>query len=99
MNDSDLQARAARVRLLLMDCDGVMTDGRLMIVPGPDGTMFETKGFDSHDGIALQWMNWYGIGPGAISARQSQALEDGARQVKMTYVYQGHIEKIPILEE
>jgi 3-deoxy-D-manno-octulosonate 8-phosphate phosphatase (KDO 8-P phosphatase) len=95
----DIQERAARVRLLLMDVDGVMTDGRLFNVPGPDGKMVETKGFDSQDGIALQWLTWYGIQTGAISGRVSPATEERARQVRMTHVYQGHIEKIPILEE
>jgi len=91
--------RARKVRLLVMDVDGVLTDGRLIIVPGPDGTMFETKAFDSQDGIALQWLSWHGIQTGVISGRQSPATEERARQVKMTYVYQGHIEKVPILEE
>ena len=91
--------RAARVRLLLMDVDGVLTDGSLFNVPGPDGKMVETKMFDSQDGIALQWLNWHGIQTGVISGRVSPATEERARQVKMTYVYQGHIEKIPILEE
>ena len=95
----ELRERAARVRLLLMDCDGVLTSGGLINVPGPDGKMFETKAFDSQDGIALQWLNWHGIQTGVISGRVSPALEERARQVKMTYVYQGHIEKIPILEQ
>jgi 3-deoxy-D-manno-octulosonate 8-phosphate phosphatase (KDO 8-P phosphatase) len=90
---------AARVRLLLMDCDGVLTNGSLINVPGPDGKMVETKMFDSQDGIALQWLNWNGIQTGVISGRVSAALDERARQVKMTYVYQGHIEKIPILLE
>lgn len=91
--------RAARVRLLLMDVDGVLTDGHLINVPGPDGKMVETKAFDSQDGIALQWLSWHHIATGVISGRVSPATEERARQVKMTYVYQGHIEKIPILEE
>ena len=95
----DIQARAARVRLLLMDVDGVLTDGRLINVPGPDGRMHETKMFDSQDGIALQWLNWTGIQTGVISGRVSPATVERANQVKMTYIYQGHIEKIPILEE
>jgi len=95
----DLQERAARVRLLLMDVDGVLTDGRLYYVPGPDGKMVETKAFDSQDGIALQWLTWHGIQTGVISGRVSPATEERARQVKISYVYQGHIEKIPILEE
>lgn len=91
--------RAARVRLLLMDVDGVLTDGRLYNVPGPDGKMYETKGFDSQDGIALQWLSWKNIPTGVISGRVSPATEERARQCKMKYVYQGHIEKIPILNE
>jgi 3-deoxy-D-manno-octulosonate 8-phosphate phosphatase (KDO 8-P phosphatase) len=95
----DIQTRAARIRLLLMDVDGVLTDGHLINVPAPDGGVFETKMFDSQDGIALQWLSWYKIQTGVISGRVSPATEERARQVKMTYVYQGHIEKIPILEE
>lgn len=95
----DLKQRAARIKLLLMDVDGVLTDGRLINVPAPDGSMFETKAFDSQDGIALQWLSWHGIATGVISGRISPATAERARQVKMTYVYQGHIEKIPILQD
>ena len=90
---------AARVRLLLMDVDGVLTDGHLINVPDANGNMVETKGFDSQDGIALQWLSWMGIKTGVISGRVSPATETRAKQCKMTYIYQGHIEKIPILEE
>src|SRR4030088_2070845 len=96
---ADVNQLAARVKLLLMDVDGVMTDGRLYNVPGPDGNMAETKGFDSQDGIALQWLNWKGIKTGLISGRVSPATVERAKQTKFTYVYQGHIEKIPILDE
>ena len=95
----DVNQLASRVKLLLMDVDGVMTDGRLYNVPGPDGNMAETKGFDSQDGIALQWLSWKGIKTGLISGRVSPATVERAKQTKFTYVYQGHIEKIPILEE
>jgi len=95
----ELMARAARIRMLLMDVDGVLTNAKLYNVPGPDGTVWETKGFDAQDGIALQWMSWYGIETGVISGRISPAVEERARQVKMTHVYQGHIEKVPILEQ
>src|SRR5437868_5809611 len=95
----ELKTRAGRIRLLLMDVDGVLTDGRLYNVPGIDGQMVETKGFDSQDGIALQWLSWHGIQSGVISGRISPATEARAHQVKMSYVYQGYIEKIPILEE
>jgi 3-deoxy-D-manno-octulosonate 8-phosphate phosphatase (KDO 8-P phosphatase) len=90
---------ASRIKLLLMDVDGVLTNGKLFYVPDAAGQMVETKGFDSQDGIALQWLSWKGIKTGVISGRLSPATQERARQVKMTYVYQGHIEKVPILEE
>jgi 3-deoxy-D-manno-octulosonate 8-phosphate phosphatase (KDO 8-P phosphatase) len=95
----ELSQRFARIKLLLMDVDGVLTDGRLINVPGPTGEMFETKAFDSQDGIALQWLAWSNIATGVISGRVSPATTERARQVKMRYVYQGHIEKVPILDE
>ena len=95
----DIESRAARIKLLLMDVDGVLTNGQLFNVPGPDGKMAESKFFDSQDGIALQWLSWHGIQTGVISGRVSPATEERAKQVKMTYVYQRQIEKIPILEE
>jgi 3-deoxy-D-manno-octulosonate 8-phosphate phosphatase (KDO 8-P phosphatase) len=97
--DSSVRARAARVKLLLMDVDGVLTNGKLFHFPDRDGNMIETKGFDSQDGIALQWMQWKGLRTGLISGRESPATVERARQTKIDYVYQGHIEKIPILEE
>jgi 3-deoxy-D-manno-octulosonate 8-phosphate phosphatase (KDO 8-P phosphatase) len=90
---------AAKVRLLLMDVDGVLTDGKLYSVPGPHEQMVETKGFNAQDGISLQWLSWKGLKTGVISGRDSPATETRAKQCKMTYIYQGHIEKIPILEE
>ena len=96
---ADINQLASRVKLLLMDVDGVMTDGRLYNVPDAAGNMVETKGFDSQDGIALQWLSWKGIRTGLISGRVSPATIERAKQTKFTYVYQGHIEKIPILEE
>jgi 3-deoxy-D-manno-octulosonate 8-phosphate phosphatase (KDO 8-P phosphatase) len=97
--NGDVTERASKIRLLLMDVDGVLTDGKLYNVPAPDGSMAETKGFDSQDGIALQWLNRAGIAGGVISGRVSPATTERAKQVKFKYVYQGHTEKIPILQE
>ncbi len=96
---ADITQLASRIRLLLMDVDGVLTDGKLYNVPGPDGRMAETKGFDSQDGIGLQWLARVGIQTGLISGRDSPATAERARQCKFKYVYQGHIEKIPIIHE
>jgi 3-deoxy-D-manno-octulosonate 8-phosphate phosphatase (KDO 8-P phosphatase) len=107
VSEAELLVRAAKIQLLLMDVDGVLTDGKINFAPSPVGDaaggstsgMVETKAFDAQDGIALRWLSWYGIKTGVISGRDSAATVERARQVSMTYVYQGHIEKIPILEE
>ena len=95
----DLQSRAAAVQMLLMDVDGVLTSGHLYLVPDGNGGMAETKGFDSQDGIALRWLTWYGYKTGVISGRDSPATAARASQVGMSWVFQGHIEKIPILQQ
>lgn len=98
-NMSAVTALAANIRMLLMDVDGVLTDGKVFGIPDPAGNIVETKGFDTQDGIALQWLSWKGFVTGVISGRVSPATEERAKQCNMTYVYQGHIEKIPIVEE
>ena len=99
IQNQQVRNRAAKVKLLLMDVDGVLTNGKLYHFPDAAGNMIETKGFDSQDGIALQWMQWKGLRTGVISGRDSLATAERARQTKINYVYQGHIEKVPILEE
>jgi len=95
----EIASRAARVKLLLMDVDGVLTDGRFYYLPGVDGLMLETKGFDSQDGIGLQWARSMGIDTGVISGRDSPAVTTRASQCGMKYVYQGRLEKTPVYEE
>ncbi len=90
--------RASKVRLLLMDVDGVLTDGKIHHLPNEKGEWTETKGFDAQDGIALQWLHWKGIATGLISGRKSPAVDMRAAQGHMKYNYQGFIEKIPLLE-
>lgn len=99
MSDQNIDQIAAGIKLLLMDVDGVMTDGKLYHVPAPSGGLLEMKGFDTQDGMALQWLSWKGIETGVISGRVSAGTEERCRQCGCKYIYQGHVEKIPILEE
>lgn len=95
----DVRRRAARVRVLLMDVDGVLTDGRLFYLVGPEGQTFETKGFNSHDGLGLNLLVRAGIRTGVISGRESPATVERARILKMSYVYQGLLAKEKAYEE
>ena len=94
-----LLSRASKIKLFLMDCDGVLTNGLIYFLPDGKGGLFETKGFDCEDGIALQWAYTSGIQTGIISGRSSPAVEQRARSVHMKYLYQGTTRKLPLFEE
>ena len=94
-----LRKRAARIRLLLMDVDGVLTDGRIYLQSLPDGTAMELKVFDAHDGAALKLARLLGLRTGLITGRESAAVTQRAREVEMDFVYQRRGEKLPAYEE
>ena len=95
----DVLARASKIKLLLMDCDGVLTDGRVYFLPNPDGTVGETKCFDTHDGIALQWAYRNGIDTGIISGRGGLAVKERARSAHMRFLFEGNTEKLPLFQQ
>jgi 3-deoxy-D-manno-octulosonate 8-phosphate phosphatase (KDO 8-P phosphatase) len=96
---TDVLNRMKRIKVLLMDVDGVLTDGRLYYIPGPDGKAVEFKGFHSQDGLGFHFLNQIGIKTGVISGRESPATVERARNLKMSYVYQGLLEKNGAYEE
>jgi 3-deoxy-D-manno-octulosonate 8-phosphate phosphatase (KDO 8-P phosphatase) len=96
---ADLVERASKIKLLLMDCDGVLTDGRIYFLPNPDGSVGETKCFDCHDGIALGWAWKNGIDTGVISGRGGLAVKERARSARMKYLFEGNTEKLPLFEQ
>lgn len=99
LTEQEIFRIAAGIKVLIMDVDGVLTDCKLYFFPDSSGKIVETKGFDAQDGIALQWARWHDIKTGVISGRDSPATTERARQVGMTWVFQGHIEKIPLFEQ
>ena len=96
---NDIKVRASKIKVILMDVDGVMTDGKLYYLPGPDGTMVETKGFNSQDGLGLHFCHQMGIPTGVISGRSSPGTVERCRMLNMRYVYQGLLDKIATFEE
>ena len=96
----ELLRRARRVRLVLMDVDGVLTDGKLYYSPDGRGGVVENKGFDSQDGIGMRWLlDIAGIPLGWISGRESPATIERARMLNVAYLYQRHLEKLGPYEE
>lgn len=97
---ADLLKRARRIRLLLMDVDGVLTDGLLYYAPDGRGGVVENKGFDSQDGMAMRWVQEFaGVRVGWVSGRESPAVSERARNLNLAYLYQNHLAKLePFLE-
>jgi 3-deoxy-D-manno-octulosonate 8-phosphate phosphatase (KDO 8-P phosphatase) len=77
--------RAARIKLLLFDVDGVLTDGTVVV--HSDGS--ESKPFAIRDGIALVWAQRAGLRVGILSARKSLTTPVRAAQLGITLIYQG----------
>jgi 3-deoxy-D-manno-octulosonate 8-phosphate phosphatase (KDO 8-P phosphatase) len=78
-------AKAKEIKLLLLDVDGVLTDGTLLY--GCDGQ--ESKSFNTQDGFGLRLLREAGIEVGVITARKSEVVERRATELKMGYIYQG----------
>jgi len=96
----DVINRAKRVKLLLMDVDGVLTDGTLYYLPSlPDGSPVEAKGFNSQDGIALYFLKDYGITTGVISGRESTGVSARAKLLNIKYVVQNNKIKLPVFQD
>ncbi len=86
---------AARIKLLLMDCDGVLTDGRIWILE--DGE--DQKAFHTRDGLGLDIWHRSGLKSGIISGRRSSAVARRARALGMSFIHLGLHNKVKAFEE
>lgn len=91
----EIKLRAARIKLLLMDCDGVLTDGRIELLDSGD----ETKTFHTRDGHGIVLMHRVGLITGIISGRTSSFVERRATELGIKYVRQGTWDKIKVYDE
>ena len=100
MSEKEITELARRIELLLMDVDGVMTDGTILLIPMPDGSVVEAKGFNATDGAALGIARRSGLKTGIISGRTSPALTKRAEELHVDFFYHGvGLTKTPALEE
>jgi 3-deoxy-D-manno-octulosonate 8-phosphate phosphatase (KDO 8-P phosphatase) len=85
------QARARKIRLLLFDVDGVLTDGKLFFLPSTESSTgrIEFKGFHAHDGAAISLAKLGGLRTGIITKRTSETVALRARDLKLEFVHQG----------
>ncbi len=86
--------RARQVRLLLLDVDGVLTDGSITYLSGGG----EAKTFNTQDGLGIKLLQESGVAVGIITARTSEAVERRARDLQFAHVFQGKQDKLTVYE-
>ena len=91
----DVFAAAAKIRVLVCDVDGVLSDGRIYL--GNHGE--ELKNFHTKDGFGLKAIRDIGIEVAVITGRSSRIVEDRMRSLGIEHVYQGQGDKLPALED
>src|SRR5258706_3507286 len=90
----DALARARRVRLVIFDVDGVLTDGKLWYTPQGD----ELKAFHAFDGHGVKLLLMAGLDTGIISGRDSPAVAKRAQELGIEHVMQGVEDKHPAFD-
>jgi 3-deoxy-D-manno-octulosonate 8-phosphate phosphatase (KDO 8-P phosphatase) len=85
-----MRERLGKIKLLLLDVDGVMTDGRIIF----DNNGIETKSFDVRDGHGLKLVQRAGVRLGIITGRQSEVTRIRARELGIDIVFQGVRDKL-----
>jgi len=88
------KARAGRVKMVLMDVDGTLTDGTLAVLP--DGE--EIKAYNVRDGMGVLLAQLAGLKLGIITGKISKGLEKRAERLKITEIHQGIIDKKKVLD-
>jgi len=89
------EENARRIRLVVLDVDGVLTDGGVYIGALPSGESLEMKRFDIQDGLGVRLLQWAGIEVAVVSGRVSQATAIRARELDITECHQdGGAQKI-----
>ena len=89
------QTKAKNIKLLLLDVDGVMTDGRIIL----DNQGNELKAFHVRDGHGIKLAQRAGIVVGIITGRKSEVVNIRARELGITEVHQGAHEKIVVYDQ
>ncbi|MDR3749911.1 MAG: HAD hydrolase family protein [Terracidiphilus sp.] len=101
-----VQDRARRIKIILFDVDGVLTDGGIWLIPVPFATgagsttkMVEAKGYSAHDGTSVSLARLGGMKLGIITKRISETVTLRARDLKLEFVYQGYAFKMKAVRE
>ncbi len=85
----------AQIKLLIFDCDGVLTDGRIIYGNAED----DMKHFDAHDGLALMLARYVDLQVAVVTGRSSVALRRRCRDLKIAHLFEGIADKLGCVEQ
>ena len=94
-NEEQLIESASKIRLLLLDVDGILTDGKLYFSNSGE----ESKAFHSLDGHGIKMLKRAGVAVGSITGRKSTIVTNRASDLGIDILYQGREDKIDVLSE
>ncbi len=86
-----ITSKAKLIKLLILDVDGVLTDGMLYF--GPDSNSEETKGYNVKDGLGITLLQKSDIHVAVITGRKSKSVSDRLAGLKIEYIFQGQENK------
>jgi 3-deoxy-D-manno-octulosonate 8-phosphate phosphatase (KDO 8-P phosphatase) len=89
-----LRRRARGICLVLMDCDGVLTDGRITFLSGGR----EAKSFNSKDGVGMRLAHSLGLEVGIVTGRRSEAVRRRGRELGLKEIHQKIWDKLSLIE-
>lgn len=99
MGPAALTRALRRIKLVLMDVDGVLTDGLLFYFIATDGSLVELKGFNAQDSYSLMWLAECGLMTGVISGRRSDGVEARLKMLKVRFIVQGRLDKKDVFRD
>lgn len=95
----NITERAKKIKVILNDVDGIWTDGKLHFYVTPEGKIEEIKSFNALDGIAVMLCRLAGLKCGVITGRRHETTVARARNLGMSFFYQGFLTKALALED
>ena len=87
--------RAKKIKMILMDVDGTLTDGKLTLLPGGE----ELKSYHVRDGLGILLARLAGLKTGIITGKTSKPLEIRAQKLKILELHQGILDKMSVFED
>ena len=95
----EAEERARHIQLILMDVDGVMTSGQILLIPDGSGGVQEIKIFDVQDGVGITFAHRVGLRTGIVTGRSSESVTARAKELGMEIVEQGIWNKLETYEK